>query len=56
LENLELGKVLFYPLCSVTSADYIYAFNNGNIVDQGVHQDLIFQKGYYADLWNSKVM
>ena len=43
-----------HRLYSVISADYIYVFNDGNIVEEGTHQDLIAHKGYYSDLWNSK--
>ena len=41
-----------HRLSSVISADRIYLLNNGEIVQEGTHNELLGQGGLYARLWH----
>ncbi len=43
--------VITHRLGSVLSADRILVLKAGQLIEQGTHQDLIAQKGEYAELW-----
>ena len=43
-----------HRLSSVTRADQIYVFDDGHIVEQGRHEELLNQKGYYSALWQKQ--
>ena len=42
-------------LANVVKADKIYVLAGGSIAEQGTHDDLLAQKGVYANLWNSQL-
>lgn len=44
--------VIAHRLKTVTSADNIFVFDNGRIVEQGTHNELLSHCGLYAKLWN----
>lgn len=44
--------MITHRLANGEHADRIYSMQDGNIVEQGTHQELLEKKGLYADLWN----
>jgi ATP-binding cassette subfamily B multidrug efflux pump len=57
LENLMQGKTSFviaHRLSTIKYADLILVMRDGNIVEQGTHDSLIKQNGFYAALYNSQ--
>ena len=57
MDKLTEGKTSFiiaHRLSTIKNADLILVMNEGNIIEQGTHQELIKKKGFYADLYNSQ--
>jgi ATP-binding cassette subfamily B protein len=57
MENLMKGKTSFviaHRLSTIRNADLILVMNDGNIVEQGTHKELIKKNGFYASLYNSQ--
>ena len=46
--------VIAHRLSTIKNADLILVMKNGNIVEQGNHEELIKQNGFYAELYNSQ--
>ena len=46
--------VIAHRLSTIRDADLILVMNNGAIIETGTHVDLLAQKGFYADLYNSQ--
>ncbi len=46
--------VVAHRLSTIKEADVILAMNNGRIVEQGTHEDLLSKNGFYANLYNSQ--
>ncbi len=46
--------VIAHRLSTIKNADVILVLNEGNVVETGTHQELLDQKGFYADLYNSQ--
>lgn len=46
--------VIAHRLSTIKNADLILVLNNGNIVEQGTHEELMKLNGYYSDLYNSQ--
>lgn len=46
--------IIAHRLSTIINADLILVMNNGNIVEQGNHKDLLNKKGFYASLYNSQ--
>lgn len=46
--------VIAHRLSTIRSADMILVMRDGNIVEQGSHDDLMGQDGFYAELYNSQ--
>lgn len=44
--------VVAHRLKTICEADNIIVLDNGKVVEQGVHEELISQKGLYSHLWN----
>lgn len=55
--KLMKGKTSFivaHRLSTIKNADLILVMKNGNIIEKGNHQELIEQKGFYFELYNSQ--
>lgn len=51
------GKTSFiiaHRLSTIKNADLILVMNEGNIIEQGNHEELMKQNGFYANLYNSQ--
>lgn len=46
--------VIAHRLSTIRDADLILVMDHGTIIEQGTHQGLLKQKGFYADLYNSQ--
>lgn len=56
-EKIMKGKTSFiiaHRLSTIKNADVILVMNNGNVIEQGNHEQLIAQKGFYEKLYNSQ--
>lgn len=57
MDKLTEGKTSFiiaHRLSTIRNADLILVMKDGNIVEQGNHEELMKQNGYYAELYNSQ--
>ncbi len=46
--------IIAHRLSTIRDADWILVMNNGDIVEQGKHEELLQRGGFYADLYNSQ--
>lgn len=46
--------VIAHRLSTIVDADTILVVNNGTIVEQGTHKDLLAKNGFYAEIYNSQ--
>jgi len=53
MEN-RTSFVIAHRLSTIRSSDLILVMNEGDIVEQGNHEDLLAKKGFYADLYYSQ--
>ena len=57
MNNLMKGRTSFviaHRLSTIKGADLILVMNEGNIVEQGTHEQLLEAGGFYAELYNSQ--
>lgn len=57
MDKLAEGKTSFiiaHRLSTIKNADLILVMKDGNIIEQGKHEELMERKGFYADLYNSQ--
>ena len=55
LENLMQGRtvvVVAHRLSTISHMDRILVFDQGKIIEDGSHQQLLLRDGHYAHLWN----
>lgn len=56
-ELLMKGKTTFivaHRLSTIKNADLILVMNNGSVIEQGTHGELLKKKGFYYNLYNSQ--
>lgn len=46
--------IVAHRLSTIKEADLILVMNNGNIIEQGTHEELLEKKGFYYNLYNSQ--
>ncbi|WP_112179168.1 ABC transporter ATP-binding protein [Paraliobacillus zengyii] len=46
--------VIAHRLSTIKKADCILVMNEGNVIEQGTHAELLRQEGFYAELYNSQ--
>lgn len=57
MDNLMKGRTSFiiaHRLSTIKNADMILVINDGDIVEQGKHEELLAKGGFYATLYNSQ--
>ncbi|WMM26299.1 ABC transporter ATP-binding protein [Tissierella sp. MB52-C2] len=57
MKNIMKGRTSFviaHRLSTIRNADLILVMNNGAIVEQGTHDELIMKKGFYESLYMSQ--
>ena len=57
MDKLVEGRTSFviaHRLSTIRNADLILVMKDGNIIEQGTHDELISQNGFYAGLYNSQ--
>ncbi len=57
MDKLTEGKTSFiiaHRLSTIKNADLILVMKEGNIIEQGTHEELLEKKGFYAELYNSQ--
>lgn len=57
MDNLMRNRTSFiiaHRLSTIRNADWILVMNEGDIVEQGVHEDLLESGGFYAELYQSQ--
>ena len=57
MDNLLAGRTSFviaHRLSTIKNADLILCLKDGDIVEQGTHEELMEKNGFYANLYNSQ--
>lgn len=57
MDKLTEGRTSFiiaHRLSTIKNADKILVMKEGNIVEQGTHEELLKKNGAYAELYNSQ--
>ena len=57
MDNLMKGRTSFviaHRLSTIRDADLILVMKDGDIIEQGNHEELLARNGFYADLYNSQ--
>ncbi len=51
----HITLIVAHRLSTIMHADCIYVLENGHVVEQGDHEDLVAQKGLYYAMWRQQV-
>ena len=54
LSENKTSFIIAHRLSTIKNADLILVMKNGNIIEQGSHDELIEKNGFYAELYNSQ--
>jgi ATP-binding cassette subfamily B protein len=57
MERLMEGRTSFviaHRLSTIKDADLILVMDQGKVIEQGTHTELLEKNGFYADLYNSQ--
>jgi ATP-binding cassette subfamily B protein len=54
LMRARTSFVIAHRLSTIVNADTILVVNDGEIVEQGTHQELLAKNGFYAEIYNSQ--
>lgn len=57
MDNLMKGRTSFiiaHRLSTIRDADLILVMKDGDIIEQGNHEELLQKNGFYAQLYNSQ--
>ncbi len=54
LMKARTSFVIAHRLSTIQDADVILVMNHGQVIEQGTHQELLDENGFYADLFNSQ--
>ena len=57
MDNLMQGRTSFiiaHRLSTIRDADLILVMKDGDIIEQGSHEELLAKNGFYAELYNSQ--
>lgn len=57
MDNLMQGRTSFiiaHRLSTIRDADIILVMKDGDIIEQGNHDELLAKQGFYAELYNSQ--
>ena len=57
MDNLTKGRTSFviaHRLSTIKNADLILVMKDGNIIEQGTHEELMQKQGFYSELYNSQ--
>ena len=57
MDNLMKGRTSFviaHRLSTIRDADLILVMKDGDIIEQGNHEELLAKNGFYANLYNSQ--
>ena len=57
MDDLLAGRTSFviaHRLSTIKNADLILCLKDGDIVEQGTHEELMEKNGFYANLYNSQ--
>lgn len=53
-KSVSLSWIIAHRLSTIRNADLILCMKDGDIVEQGTHDELMAQDGFYANLYNSQ--
>jgi ATP-binding cassette subfamily B protein len=53
MEN-RTSFIIAHRLSTIRNADVILVMKDGDIIEQGNHDELIAQNGFYSELYNSQ--
>ncbi len=57
MDSLSTGRTAFviaHRLSTIKNADIILVMKDGDIIEQGTHEELLAKDGFYAELYNSQ--